>query len=336
MKIFVKELKDRDAVDSIFLVRTKSTPISKNGKPYLALMLGDKTGAIEGRMWDNIENIVNTFQIDDFVRVRGTINVYQKRKQLIVTEICKVPRKEVNSSDFLPSSKYEVDVMFKTLMAIVKGIKNKHIRELVLSTLEDPEIQPKYMKCPAARTIHHNWVGGLLEHTLSICKIMMFLSSHYEGLDLDLLLFGAIFHDIGKIWELSYETNVSYTDVGKLVGHLVLGSELVEKKASMIKNFPDELKNICKHIILSHHGRYEFGSPKRPKIMEAYIVSYIDDLDSKVAALQAFLNVEKTRGESWTQNNSVFDRYFFIPQKTENEPPTTETAPLQNNIELEF
>ena len=142
---------------------------------------------------------------------------------------------------------------------------------------------------------------------------MFFLSSHYEGLDLDLLLVGAVFHDIGKIWELSYESNVSYTDVGKLIGHLVLGSELIEKKALAIKGFPEELKNICKHIVLSHHGKYEYGSPKRPKVLEAFIVSYIDDLDSKIAALQGFIQAERAKGDKWTSHNSVFDRYFFIP-----------------------
>jgi 3'-5' exoribonuclease len=327
MKIFIKDLKDRDQVESYFLVRTKSTPLSKNGKPYLALMLGDRTGAIEGRMWDNIEGVVNNFQIDDFVRVRGTVNLYQKRKQLVIGEISKISKKEINSSDFLPTSKYDIDVMFKNLLAIARGMKNKHLRALVLNTLEDPEIQPLYLKCPAARTIHHSWVGGLLEHTLSICKLMFFLSTHYEGVDLDLLLVGAVFHDIGKIWELSYDTNVSYTDVGRLVGHLVLGSELIEKKASQIKGFPDELKTICKHLVLSHHGKYEYGSPKRPKILEAFIVSYIDDLDSKVAALQGFLQGEKSKAESsggiWTGHNQVFDRYFYIPNPPGSEEPPT-------------
>jgi 3'-5' exoribonuclease len=235
---------------------------------------------------------------------------------LVIGEISKIPKSEIDAVDFLPASKYDIGIMFKNLKVIVNGMKNKHLKQLVLSTLDDPEIQVKYLKCPAARTIHHNWVGGLLEHTLSICKMMLFISTHYEGLDLDLLLVGAIFHDIGKIWELSYETNISYTDVGKLVGHLVLGSELIEKKANGIKGFPDELKNICKHIVLSHHGKYEYGSPKRPKILEAFIVSYIDDLDSKISALQGFLQTEKTRleGGSWTGHNSVFDRYFFIPK----------------------
>ena len=277
------------------------------------MMLGDRTGAIDGRMWDNVETVVNSFAIDDFVRVRGTVNLYQKRRQLVIGEIAKVSRKEVDASDFLPSSKFDTEIMMKNLLAIVRGMKNKHLRQLTLDTLEDPEIQPKYMRCPAARTIHHNWVGGLLEHTLSICKVMLFLGTHYEGLDLDLLLVGAVFHDIGKVWELSYETNVSYTDAGKLVGHLVMGAELIDRKTRAIKGFPEDLRIVCKHLVLSHHGKYEYGSPKLPQTMEAMIVSYVDELDSKIAALQAFLAHESGRGESWTGYNSVFDRHFFMP-----------------------
>jgi 3'-5' exoribonuclease len=312
-KVYVKDLKDKDHVEGIFLVKTKNTPLAKSGKPYLAMMLGDRTGAIDGRMWDNVENVMNSFDIDDFVRVRGTVNLYQKRRQLVIGEITRVSKKEVNATDFLPCSKYDTDVMLKNLLAIVRGMKNKYLRQLCLDTLEDPEIQPLYLRCPAARSIHHNWIGGLLEHTLSICKIMLFIGSHYEGLDLDQLIVGAIFHDIGKIWELNYETNISYSDAGKLVGHLVMGSELIERKARAIPGFPDELRNMCKHLVLSHHGKLEFGSPKLPQTIEALLVSYVDELDSKVAALQAFLKTEGEKGDAWTGHSSVFDRYFFIP-----------------------
>lgn len=311
-RTFVKDLKDKDAVDNVFLVKTKSTPLSKSGKPYLVMMLGDRTGAIEARMWDNVEGVMNTFEIDDFVSVRGTVNLYQKRRQLVIGQINRIAKSEVNANDFLPVSRHDCEAMFKNLMAIVRGMQNKYLRQLVIDTLEDPEIQAKFMKCPAARSIHHAWIGGLLEHTLSICKIMLFLAGHYPKLDLDLLLVGAVFHDIGKIWELDFDSNVAYTDAGKLVGHLVLGSELIEKKASLIKGFPIELKNVCKHIVLSHHGKYEYGSPKLPSTIEALIVGYIDDLDSKITALQTFYENEQGRNEAWSGFNSVFERHFFL------------------------
>ncbi|MCC6278028.1 MAG: HD domain-containing protein [Oligoflexia bacterium] len=312
MRQLVSSLKDKDPVEGIFLVRTKATPLAKSGKPYLACMLGDKSGQIDSRMWDGVEAVADSFQTDDFVWVRGTVNLYQKRLQLVIGELKKVPKSEVNPADFLPSSETDPEIMFKNLIAIVNGMKNKHLKQLILSTLEDPEIRPKYLRCPAARSIHHAYLGGLLEHTLSICKVMMFIASHYKNVDLDLLLVGAVFHDIGKIWELEFETGVTYTDVGRLVGHLVLGSELIEKKAATIAGFPDHLKTVCKHLVLSHHGKMEFGSPKIPMTLEAYIVAAIDDFDSKVNQIQVFMHNESKKGESWTSTLGPMERPFYL------------------------
>ncbi len=322
IKIFVKDIKDKDLVESVFLVRQKASPLAKNGKPYLALMLADKTGSLDGRMWDNVEGVLPTFQQDDFVRVKGVANLYQKRLQLVISQIEKITKKDVKIEDFLLSSQFDAEVMFKNLMMIVAGIKNKYIKQLITETLEDPEIKPRYMKCPAARSIHHAWVGGLLEHTLSICKIMLFMGTHYENVDVSLLIFGAIFHDIGKLWELDFDTNTSYTNAGKLIGHLVMGAELVERKTKTIKNFPDDLKIVCKHIVLSHHGKLEYGSPKLPQTLEAYIVSSIDELDSKITALQTFMAGEKAKSASasWSGYSSVFDRYFYLDRPGQAEP----------------
>lgn len=316
-KIFVKDIKEKDQIDSTFLVKNKSTPIGKSGKPYLVIGLGDRTGTLDARVWDNAEAMAQGFDVEDFVRVRGTVNLYQKRLQLIVHGIEKVSKKDVNSADYLPSSQYDAEVMYKTLLAIAKGMKNKYLRQLVLDTLEDPEIRPKYLRCPAARSIHHAWIGGLLEHTLSICQVMLFMASHYKHLDLDLLIVGAVFHDIGKIWEFNFESNVSYTDAGKLIGHLVMGVELVEKRASKIPGFPEDMKIICKHLVVSHHGKVEYGSPKLPSTPEALVVAMIDELDSKISALQTFMENERTKGEPWSGYSSVFDRYFFLGPKNE-------------------
>ena len=324
MKIFVADLKPKDSVDEVFLVRTKSSPLAKNGRPYLAMLLGDKSGTIESRMWDNVDAVLPLFETGDYIRVRGSINLYQNRRQLIVNQLQRVSKGEVDPTDFLPTSKSDPEVMMKNLLMIIRGMKNKYLRQLCLDTLEDPEIQARLKRCPAARTIHHAWIGGLLEHTLSICKIMLFMASHYEKVDGDLLLVGAVFHDIGKIWELDYDRNISYTNLGQLVGHLVLGSELIEKKASKISGFPDELKIVCKHLVLSHHGKLEYGSPKLPMTLEAYLVSSIDELDSKVSALQGFLHSEKSRDTEWTGFNSLFDRHFYLGKAT---PPDHEPEP---------
>lgn len=313
-KVYVRDLKEKQQIESVFLVRSKALPQDKNGKTYLNVILMDKTGQVDARAWDNLDVLAYGFSADDYVKVKANVQVHQGRKQLILTAIQRVPTKDVNVGDFLPASKQNAEIMFKTLLAIVNGMENKHIKKLVLDTLNDPQIQPNYLKCPAAKTIHHAWVGGLLEHTLSICRIMLFLGKHYEGVNTDLLIFGAIFHDIGKIWELSYEHNFSYTDSGRLLGHLVIGTELIEKKASAIPGFPEELKNMCKHIVLSHHGKLEYGSPKVPSFLEAMIVAMIDDFDSKVAAIQQFVEQEKSKGESWTGFHPMFERHFYIPK----------------------
>lgn len=310
-KQFVADLKERDSVHSIFLVRDKASQTGKTGKSYLNLTLSDRTGQIDGRVWDNAEEIGELFEAEDFVLVKGTVQSFQNRRQLVVHALEVASSGDVDISQFLPTAKRSSEEMMKELLELLQQIKNPFVKNLVLSTLNDPEIRPLYLSCPAAKTIHHAYIGGLLEHSLSISRIMVFLASHYPELDLDLLLFGAVFHDIGKIWELKFETAIGYTDVGRLVGHIPLGAELVEKKASEISHFPFELKIVLKHIILSHHGKYEYGSPKLPSFPEAMIVGMIDDLDSKVNCLVEFLRGERANGEKWTRVFPQMERNIF-------------------------
>lgn len=313
MKIFVSDLQEKQTVQTVFLVKEKSRQMGKNGKAYVAFKLGDKTGDIEGRIWDNVEELAEKFDVDDFVSVKGFVQAFQGRNQLVVSQIESVMTSDISLADYLPASERDPKEMFQELTQILEQIKNPYIKQLVFNTLNDPNIQPLVLACPAAKTIHHAYIGGLLEHTLSICHVMKFMASHYKSLDLDLLLFGAVFHDIGKIWELSFDTSLGYTDVGRLVGHIPLGSELVEKKSSEIPNFPYDLKNKCKHIILSHHGRLEFGSPKRPKFLEALVVSQIDEIDSRINQLEQFLKLEKKQGDNkWSRYHKDFDRYFYL------------------------
>ena len=226
--------------------------------------------------------------------------------------------------DFVSSSHRDTEVMMAELIKLAESLENHHIRTLTLETLNDPEIRRKMLRAPAAKSIHHAYLGGLLEHVLSICGIMDLLVKHYalQGvrLDRDELLFGAIFHDIGKIWELEYDNGISYTDRGKLIGHMVMAVELVEKKASRLLGFPDALKDRLKHIILSHHGKLEYGSPKLPMFLEAFLVAAIDDLDSKVNTIDRFIKSESASavanpegtGERWSRFNQLFERYFLL------------------------
>jgi 3'-5' exoribonuclease len=314
-KQFASQIQDKESVNSIFLLREKTVQTGKNGKPYMTLVLADKTGTIDGRIWDQVESRDQDLESGDFVLVKGTTQTFQGRRQLIVNTIEGVDGFEIDLKDFLPTSKVAAEKMFSDLMKILEKIQNPFIKQLVVQTLESAEIKPLFLTCPAAKTIHHAYLGGLLEHVLSIAGIMVFLAEHYPELDLDLLLFGAVFHDIGKIWELNFETTIGYTDIGRLVGHIPLGSELVEKRTAEIPNFPYELKNICKHIVLSHHGKVEYGSPKVPQILEAFVVAAIDDFDSKMNSISMIIDAEKGKGEKWSRYNNLFERYFFLGQK---------------------
>ncbi len=308
----VRDLKDKDNVDSLFLVKEKNLGMGKNGRPFMSIVIGDQTGAIDGRVWDRVDELNREFESGDVVRVKGLIQIFQGRKQLIVHRVEKPDQSTVEVADYIPNSGKNVDDMYMELLTIVRSMKSEHLRQLALDVIEDPEIKPLFVQAPAAKTIHHAWRGGLLEHILSISKILEFLAAHYDFLNRDLLIFGGIFHDIGKVWELSYEGSLGYTDKGRLLGHMLLACELVEKKASRILGFPEDLKDMCKHMILSHHGKLEYGSPKRPKFMEAMLVAMVDDLDSKMNTLQTFIESERNLGDKWSRYHELFDRYFML------------------------
>lgn len=315
MKQFISDFQDKTAVQTAFLVKEKNKQTGKNGKTYLSIKLTDKSGEIDARIWDNIEEFDGRFDVDDFVQVKGAVQSFQGRQQLVVATIDVLNSFDVKIQDFLPTAERPAEDMFRELMDILSGIKNPFIKQLVQNTLNDSAIKPLFLVAPAAKTIHHAYLSGLLEHTLSICGVMKFLGGHYKGIDTDLLLFGAVYHDIGKVWELSFETSLGYTDVGRLVGHIPLGSELVEKKASEIPNFPFDLKNKLKHIVLSHHGKMEYGSPKLPSFLEAVVVGMIDDLDSKINQIQKFVDSEKRaspEGTRWSRFSKDFQRYFML------------------------
>ncbi|WP_413612548.1 3'-5' exoribonuclease YhaM family protein [Bdellovibrio sp. HCB-110] len=308
----IQSLKDKDAVDSLYLVKEKTVAVGKNGRPFMGLQLGDSTGSIDGRLWDRVDELSREFEVGDVLRVKGQVQLFQNRKQLIVHRLERVDSATVNFEDFIPKASKNVEDMLVELLQMVRTMKNDHLRQLVLDTLEDPEIRPMLLKAPAAKSIHHAWLGGLLEHILSICKIMDFMGTHYPFLNRDLLIFGGIFHDIGKLWELSYDNGISYTDRGRLIGHMQIACELIDKKASRILGFNEELRDICKHIILSHHGKLEYGSPKRPKFLEAMVVAMVDDFDSKVSTLKSVIEAERGSGEKWSRYNELFDRYFLL------------------------
>lgn len=318
MKIYIENLKDKESVQTTFLVQNKSLLTDKKGKTYLSFNLTDRSGAIDAKAWDNVEQMNNSFNSGDIVEVKGVVQTYQNRKQLIVHRIAAVETEIQDFADYLGETHRSPAENFAELLKIVEKVRSPKVKELILSTLNDPSIKEKLLVSPAAKTIHHAKKGGLIEHIRSICQLMISIGQHYPTLNLDFLIFGGVFHDIGKIWELEWSSKgIQYTDSGRLVGHLVMASELVEKKARQILGFPDELIIVLKHIVLSHHGRLEYGSPKKPMIPEAWVVWMIDDLDSKVDSLMGIVSNSRSKGEDWTSYSHLYERHFYTKDFSE-------------------
>ena len=312
----IKNLNDKDPVqDRIFLVKDKILGVGKTGKSFLTILIGDQSGQLDGRIWDNIDDIQTRFEIGDLVKVKGVIQIYNQRKQLIIHRLEKVDDPSLNKDDYkIKERQIDTHALYSELFQMVQAVEIQPLKQLMLDCLQDEEIKPRLLKAPAAKTIHHAHRGGLLEHIVSICKVMQFMASHYNYLNKDLLIFGAIFHDLGKIWELDQteQQQIYYTAPGQLLGHMLLACELVEKKSQRILGFPEDLRMILKHIILAHHGRLEYGSPKVPMFPEAMVVAMIDDMDSKMDTMMSFINQERQSGESWSRFNDNFERYFYL------------------------
>ena len=310
-KQYVAEIKDRDPVAAVFLVKDKIMAMAKNGKPYMNLRFMDKSGEIEAKVWDNVDLLDKQFEKDDFVQVRGKASVYMNKMQIVVSEIAKLPEEEVNLADFLPESPRDNAEMRTELAGVVAGLTNPHLRMLMESFVNDPVFLGLYCSAPAAKGMHHVYLGGLLEHSLSLVKLVKAIAPLYQGINEDLLVVGALLHDVGKIHEMSFERAFDYTDEGKLIGHITIGVELVGERIRQVEGFPRELAMLLKHMLLSHHGLYEYGSPKRPKTVEATILNYLDDLDSKINGIQAHIAKETASSSRWTAHHRLYDRYFF-------------------------
>lgn len=311
----IRNLQDKESIsDRPFLVKDKVKGVGKNGRSFLSLLIGDKTGHIDARVWDRVEEISEQFEIGDLISVKGQVQLYLNRKQIIIHKVEKLSLDDFSKEDFvLEDKKVDSHALFSELIQIVQQIKSQPIKQLILESLQDEEIKPLLLKAPAAKSIHHAYRGGLLEHVVSICKLMKMIASHYTFLNQDLILFGAIFHDIGKVWELDIERDqIQYSHKGRLLGHMQMACELIDRKTQRILGFPEDLRQVMKHIVLSHHGKLEYGSPVRPYFMEAFLVAMIDDLDSKVNTVQTFIETERQTGEPWSRFNENFERYFYL------------------------
>jgi len=310
-KTFVTDLTSEQTITSFFLVTAKELRHTREGKPYLRLELGDRSGAVEARMWINFENAAREVGRDDVVKVEARVELYRDRTQLAVLQIRKAKPDEIELADYLPHTPQDVEKLWAELLQHVQSIQNPWLCKLVLTILGDPAIVPRYKKAPAAKVMHHAYLGGLLEHVVSLCRLAKQVAAHYQPeLDADLLLTAAILHDVGKLDELCYERAIGYTTNGQLLGHIVMEVETVARAIDKIQGFPPELKTVVLHLLISHHGQYEFGSPKLPMIREALVFHYLDDLDSKMAAARTALASESGDDE-WSSFSGALQRKFL-------------------------
>jgi 3'-5' exoribonuclease len=284
--------------DSYFLVLAKQQRTTKTNKPYLNLILGDKTGQLEGRVWElGDPRIAKDFDRGDIVKARGSASRFDDRMQMKIDQLRIALPNEADKSDMLPATTYDVATLWQQLLGFVESLTDPDLKRLLSTLVEDPALALAYREAPAAKQLHHAWLGGLLEHVISLCTLADRVAPHYPLIDRDLLLTGVILHDIGKVRELSWEIGFEYTVEGMLLGHIQIGAALAERTMDSLPNFPPKLKTLVLHMILSHHGKLEFGSPKLPMIPEALVLNFLDDLDAKMQAVSSEFDKSAKEGK---------------------------------------
>jgi 3'-5' exoribonuclease len=332
---FVKEVEPNRVITTSFLVHSKEIRQKKSGELYLSLLLGDRTGELDAKMWDNVSDVIDSFDRDDFVKVKGLIQVFHNRPQLTIHKMRRLDTSEIDFGDYFPCSKRDPAAMWSELRGIVAAMANRHLRGLLEALLNDEEIAERFRRAPAAKQIHHAFLGGLLEHVLSLCGLARVTAQHYGNIDYDLLLAGVVLHDIGKIYELNYERGFSYSSDGQLLGHMAIALRMMADKLRWLPDFPPTLRSLVEHMILSHHGQLEFGSPKLPQFPEALLLHYIDDMDSKMECMRALIENDRQVEGCFTTYNAALarpalkkDRYLNgAAEPARPSPPPAPAAP---------
>jgi 3'-5' exoribonuclease len=325
----IADLAPGQQAQGIFLVQSKDVRSKRTGEPYLSLVLMDKTGEIDAKMWDNVAEVAETFGRDDFVKVRGEISLFNNRTQFTLHRLQRIDEAEVDLADFLPASSRDPREMEAELRQVIAGLQNPHLRGLLEAIFADQELAAAYRQAPAAKGIHHAWLGGLIEHVLSLCHLAEAMARHYSWIDRDLLLTGVILHDIGKVRELSYQRSFQYTTEGQLLGHIQIALRLVAERIPQVPGFPQRLRDLVEHMILSHHGQLEFGSPKVPLFPEALLLHHLDNLDSKMETMRASIERDKALPSEWTGWNQALERPVLDLEKYTRPPapPPPATVP---------
>lgn len=303
---YIEQLRESDNINDIYLIKHKQAAVTKNGKPYENVILQDKTGTIDAKVWDPNSAGIEDYDAMDYCLVSGGVTSFNGQLQVSIKRIRKVSEGEYDPADYLPVTSKNIDDMYKELLEVIAGLKSEHLKKLCEAFfVDDDDFIGKFKKNSAAKSVHHGFVGGLLEHTLNVVRLCEFYAKRYPMLKKDLLVSAAMLHDIGKIREISPFPVNDYTDDGQLLGHIVMGYEMVGEKIKNIDGFPHKLEAEIKHCILAHHGEYEFGSPKKPALMEALALNMADNLDAKMETLTELFN--STPDTGWLGFNRLID-----------------------------
>jgi len=311
--IFVADIQDGQEVSSLFLFKTMRLSETKAGKPFLALELMDKSGELVGRVWDDAERLAARCPAGSVVRVSGQAQVYKGALQLKVTGLEKVVAEGADWALFLPTAPGDLEAMADEVIILIKGVTDKEIRRLLMAVVKDQDLWQAFTTAPAAKSMHHAYIGGLLEHSLGICRLADRICALYPTIDRSLLIAGAILHDLGKVKEFSFAVPpFDYSDQGRLLGHMVISLEIIQEKIAGLRDFPERTAMMIKHLVISHHGRYEFGSPALPMIREAFVLNFIDDLDAKMNYLDRLSRQAAPDAYQWTDYQRTLERFLFV------------------------
>ena len=317
-KSYVTDLIAGKAIDEVFLLAERNMGHKKDGNPFLNVTLSDRTGQIKGVVWDQVERIAAAAAEGDFVHVRAQVGEYRGSLQLVVKDMARIPAEQVDSADFLAVTSRDVDKMIARLQEMTSRMQNRHLKALFDAFWADVDFVAAYRRAPAAKHMHHAYIGGLLEHTLSMAVLAEMIAGHYSGVDRDMLLAGVILHDVGKLRELEYTHRIDYTDEGRLLSHIVIGLAMLEEKLQQVPDFPVIQVQLLKHLMISHHGAREFGSPEPPKTIEAVLLNYIDEMDSRVNSIRDYVAQDSSDG-SWTPYHRLLERHFYKGPDPSNE-----------------
>ena len=321
-KIFVADLIEGEPVTSFFLAKQVQVRQRRSGEPYLSLVFGDRTGEVAAVMWEGVEQASQEINEGDIVKVQGLLGTYQRERQLTITRLRKAAPEEFAPEDYLPRSLQDPALLLARWRETVDSMGEPHLKQLLRDLLADEAFMAAFSAAPAAKSIHHAVLGGLLEHTLSVVGLCRLLADYYPVVNRDLLLAAAMLHDVGKVRELTWDRVFDYSDAGRLLGHITLGALLVEERIRAIPDFPQDVEQRLLHCILSHHGELEWGSPRRPKTLEALILHYAEDLDGKVNSFLSFAQSHPDpQHPGWTQYNKALDRYLYFGRGEAAQPP---------------